>query len=1005
MTTIETLLQNDRKNSIKKLQIQSIGANFEEILDILPQLTSLEQLEFGSAPIYQRHISKISDAKSVQSLTIENYRSGKFPTELRSLNKLTTLHISGPFEDLPFDLHEWPLLYLDIQNSRSLEAIHSLPANLDYLNISNTRIAQIPEAVFQLKKIKKIVAGNLGLTYIQSDLFKIPSLESLFLQANKLISIPDEISHLKNLVELSVPNNAIIEFPKTIVSLTNLKYLNLAHNNITSIPSDIQSLRNLIEINLNGNHLTNFPKSLLGLTNIQRISLSDNYIKDKYGNERYNTIFRIPEEIVNSKSLKTLRLDNLYVENVPQEITKTGWDSIKNFLLSKKEADLEKYLFEAKMVLVGRGNVGKTVLSKKLLSPGYKLDRSDTTRGINILRKPFLLQWSKSQEPFKLNIWDFGGQEKYDATHQLFITKRSIYLFLTEAREESNYLDFYYWLNTIQLFSDSSPVIIVLSKCDERKKTLAKSLYKEQFKNIVDFIDVSCAPGFEGTIKNLKNAILEAIKILPQTKLKLSNKWINIRSDIENLSNEKDFIPYSDYLEICEKHGLNKTKADFLSQYLNDLGVIIHHQFDLLLKQTIFINTDWCVDGMYKVLDSESIINGKFTINSLDEIWNEPRFSSKKPELLKLMHQYQLCFELRDNSGYIAPDLLPPDKPSNLKWDHTSNLRFEFRYDFMPAGILGRFIVKSHSFVKSNMYWKHGVVLEYENTLALIIEDSIRGKITISVSGEDKKGLLSAVRMNIIEIHKDFDKANKLSFEEMVPCNCDTCINSETPHFYKFDFLKKLDERGKDTVQCEKSIDDVLLHPLLTDVQLSIRDRRISTNRQLKDFILDILTNNIEKEILLKSSFVNFWRDTKCTIPKNETEIQPYISNSLDIHCKTKGIQLSREVREAEGSVDILLTTKNEDDEILKVCIEIKKAHHANIETAIETQLPLYMESVGTDAAIYLVIWLKNKHQNLPEKYTTKEQLKEEIQRHKRSSLDISVKILDCCKPISPSKN
>jgi rubrerythrin len=112
----------------------------------------------------------------------------------------------------------------------------------------------------------------------------------------------------------------------------------------------------------------------------------------------------------------------------------------------------------------------------------------------------------QDSESFKFNIWDFGGQEKYDATHQIFITSRSVYLFLTEARDESNYQDVFYWLNTINLLSHDSPVIVVLSKFDERQKKLPESVYKYQFTNIVKFVDVSCADGHERTIENLKDA-------------------------------------------------------------------------------------------------------------------------------------------------------------------------------------------------------------------------------------------------------------------------------------------------------------------------------------------------------------------------------------------------------------------------------------------------------------------------------------------------------------------
>ena len=97
-------------------------------------------------------------------------------------------------------------------------------------------------------------------------------------------------------------------------------------------------------------------------------------------------------------------------------------------------------------------------------------------------------------------------------------------------------------------------------------------------------------------------------------------------------------------------------------------------------------------------------------IVTLKKIWEQDRFKGKQAELIRLMGDYGLCFPLSDNNSFIAPELLPPDKPSNVIWNYESTLQFEYQYNFMPAGMVSRFIVKSHSFIKEELYWKYGVV-------------------------------------------------------------------------------------------------------------------------------------------------------------------------------------------------------------------------------------------------------------------------------------------------------
>lgn len=1004
--TLSQIIELNKTEPIKKLSFLDIEDNFKNLPIEILNLKEIESLHLGKISI-GKDIKILNQFGNLKQLFIHNFRLKKFPLILLELENLTDLHIQGPnLEELPKELDIWnTLTYLNCMYCSNLKYVNGLPPNLTYLSIGATSIREIPEKIYTHKVIRKLVATSLELSEIPKEIFRMTSLLSLFLTNNKISSISNEIRNLYNLFELYLSNNIISDFPTSITSLKNLITLKLERNYLSSLPESVAKLQNLKTISLYDNIFEEFPKILLKMISLEEIDLSNIYIK-RTATEKRNSIKIIPPEIIKLSNLKILKLNSNPIENIPSEIFQSGYDAIKNFFESKLEADNEEFLFEAKMVIVGRGNVGKTVLTKRLTDPNYNLSSSESTKGIDVLKNPLKakLKIGSEEREFKLNIWDFGGQEKYDATHQLFITKRSIYLFLTEAREESNYMDFYYWLNTIQLFSDNSPIIIVLSKIDERKKSLPESIYKERFDNILEFVDVSCAIGYEGTIEKLKAKINDAIILLPQTKLRLSNRWVEIRNELEDLAAYKDFISYNDYLKICGNHKLDKKRADFLSQYLNDLGGIIHHQQDLLLKETVFINTDWCVDGMYHILDSKEISdnNGKFTQSDLEKIWSEERFANKKAELLKLMHQYHLCFELKDGSGYIAPDLLPSDKPDNFKWENTSNLQFEYDYDFMPAGLLGRFIVKSHSFIKDALYWKHGVVLNYENTDALIEEDYIKGKIKISLNGKNKKGLLSAIRMYIEEVHADFDKAGKLIYNKMIPCNCVECMKAVNPHFYSFDVLKKFEEKGRKNVPCDKSAEDVLIKSLIDDIELDSSIGKIKTNTDLKDFILNVINTILEREISFKGSNTNFWRDQNFTEPKNEVEVQPYISNTLDHYCKSKGINVSREVKEANGNVDILLSTKNEEDKLLRVCIEIKKAHHNDVTTAVRTQLPLYMESSETDAGIYLVIWQKNENHPNPKRFTSISSLYDGIEKNNFNK-GITIKILNCCKFESPS--
>jgi GTPase SAR1 family protein len=95
----------------------------------------------------------------------------------------------------------------------------------------------------------------------------------------------------------------------------------------------------------------------------------------------------------------------------------------------------------------------------------------------------------------RLNVWDFGGQEIYHATHQFFLTKRSLYLLVANCRtsEDENRIE--YWLKLIQSFGGQSPVIIVGNKKDEQPLDINRKALRTKYPNICAIIETSCQSG------------------------------------------------------------------------------------------------------------------------------------------------------------------------------------------------------------------------------------------------------------------------------------------------------------------------------------------------------------------------------------------------------------------------------------------------------------------------------------------------------------------------------
>lgn len=661
------------------------------------------------------------------------------------------------------------------------------------------------------------------------------------------IKIQKKIQNVKDhgWQHLDLRNCGLDRIPEEVFTFTDLVLLDLSNddfcddierNKISIIPDEISQLKKIATLKIANNKVSHISEKLSELKNLKTLDMSNNKLID------------LSDKIANMVSLKSLNLSGNPFDMLPPEIVARGIDSIKNFF---KELEEKDFLYEVKLILVGEGRVGKTCLSEALINDNYELSDQESTEGINISRwiiprEKISAINPKIQRDFQINVWDFGGQEIYHSTHQFFLTKRSIYLLVTESRKEDSHDDFFYWLNVIKLLGAKSPVIMVLNKCDQPTKELPIKEYKETFNNIKDLYKISLKSEFKSEFLKFKHALSEIASNLPHIGNPLPKRWVDIRIELEKLKLAGvNYISENDYFDICKKHYRKAESALFLSEYFHDLGVLLHFKDDIELKDMVVLNHEWITIGVYKILDDKKVIenHGKFTLDDIRRIWSSAEYSNKTRELLSLMknRKFDLCFEL-DPGEYLVPRLLPVDEIEH-EWKSSPNhLKFEFRYKFMPKGILTRLIVKLNDNILDNKYWRYGVVLNYEDTYAIIREKYFENKITIEISGSNKREYLFIIRKALNDIHNDL---NKLKVQEMIPCTCQLCNSIETPFFYDFALLRRYESKQINKIRCEKSLEEVQVLELSADVKkVKLTDQIVVCENQNAEILTSL---NLDK--------------------------------------------------------------------------------------------------------------------------------------------------------------
>jgi hypothetical protein len=297
-----------------------------------------------------------------------------------------------------------------------------------------------------------------------------------------------------------------------------------------------------------------------------------------------------------------------------------------------------------------------------------------------------------------------------------------------------------------------------------------------------------------------------------------------VRKTLEN--DTRNYISLNEYLNICHENGFDRLEDKLqLSGYLHDLGVCLHFQDDPLLKKTVILKPTWGTDEVYKVLDNPGVIRslGRFNRGHLAKIWNEEKYANMQDELLQLMINFKLCYKLKNSGDYIAPQLLTANAPY-YQWDNKNNLIMRYKYEFMPKGILSRFIVETHEFIAGQKYaWKSGVILQKEGAKAEVIEYYGKREIVIRVSGQNKKELMTIVTYELDRINKTF---KRIRLEKLIPCNCSLCKDSIEPHYYRLENLRKRLDHKQFQVQCDESYENVDVLSLVDDFIEKDQDMR-----------------------------------------------------------------------------------------------------------------------------------------------------------------------------------
>ena len=439
---------------------------------------------------------------------------------------------------------------------------------------------------------------------------------------------------------------------------------------------------------------------------------------------------------------------------------------------------------EAKMLVLGHAAVGKSSLVRYLLRGEARNPDEKATRGIShhrIRTEPW--QPDEAEDGATLNVWDFGGQEIQHGTHRYFLTERSLYLIvLSDRPEDGGMASVQTWLGRIRsVAGDDAPVVVVVNKCDEvehktpldaptvlRKTPLdiAALLREPQIKAVVDTA-CNADPASAASIEDLRATILDVMAAhLPDMNKPLPGSYLSVKDAVAERAAEARVLTDEDYADLCREHGIDKADSRrALLRLLHQFGTVVAYGLeagaDAAMRSVRLLDPNWLTTAIYTVLEKVKVEErgGVFTRADLANWLDADIYEPEHHEFVVAMMRdpkLSLCYRLPGEAErFLAPEGLNVNSPGLIASMETAGadmLRFRYRYDDLPRGLIPRLVVGLHGYLEDQpMAWLTGMRLRIGEA-TVVMEGSDR-TIEIAVTGESRLSALTVVRRAMEEAH------------------------------------------------------------------------------------------------------------------------------------------------------------------------------------------------------------------------------------------------------------
>ena len=658
---------------------------------------------------------------------------------LRDLPRLWSLefHNCSSLTELPLLDGMDRLREIQLNDCRSLARIPEVSGSnkVHYLRCSNcTNLSDLSPLNRYTKLTELYFSGCSSMTEIP-NLAGLSHLSKIYLSDCSGLTRLPTADRQNSISSLSCRNCIGLSDLSCLNSYTELTELDLSGcTGIVTWP-DFSRLTKLKRLDLSGTGIRRIPKSIRGLKNLDILNLCDlsleelpEWLPEIAGAFHVKESEELPGYF-SRQGKAVVSLLNTTVGDEDMSIFTQSYEMVLQWFEERRKGRMVP-LNEIKVVFLGDGEAGKTHTIARLMNNGGYPENFDdsSTPGIVIKNKGYKLGGRR----IRVHYWDFGGQEILHSMHRIFLTKRTMYVILLNARDDTQSDRARYWLHNVKSFAPDAPVLLVLNKIDQNPKaSVNEQDLRSRYDKLTKVIRLS-AKDFTPKQFNWEftKVLMEEIYKTGFLSASWPISWTMVKAQLEQM--EGHYIMGDAYQAICKRCAVNSHQEELL-HWFNDLGVsfCFCDEEDYALKDYVILRPDWITNALYIILfnECEGAANGlvphKAIYKLLTQVGSDPSIRCVLPMaryttgdihyVLGVMRKFHLSFPYGSDHEFIPMLCQQNSKIDTKSYRSDVNiLEFSMEFDYLPNNLLHRLMVERNQELDIENVWRTGARFRQE---------------------------------------------------------------------------------------------------------------------------------------------------------------------------------------------------------------------------------------------------------------------------------------------------